>query len=78
MIKDGVDAGAPPERAIDWDVVQHAVGVKVAVTIEESSRVLAVWTQHAIAGQLAVKKEKSRTLLPGGPQHDMDPHRGRP
>ncbi len=50
---------ADPLRAIDWKVAQDEIGMKVAVLVEESGKVLCRWARDEITVQLAVIKGKS-------------------
>lgn len=57
-------AGMAPRASIDWGAARNAVGLEVAVVVEESSRLLAIWVRNAVALQLpAIIKESQRLAL---------------
>ena len=43
---------ADPLRRVDWSAARDAVGLEVAVTIEEAARVLHVWARDAVCSQV--------------------------
>jgi len=43
---------ADPLRRIDWKAARDAVGLQVAVTIEETSKVLHFWARDAVRSQV--------------------------
>jgi hypothetical protein len=45
---------ADPLRRIDWAAARDAVGLQVAVTIEETGKVLHLWARDAVRSQLLV------------------------
>ena len=49
---------ADPMRRIDWQAARDAVGLQVAVAIEETGKVLHAWTRDAVRSQVV-----------GGPRH---------
>ena len=44
--------GTDPLRRIDWAAARDAVGLQVAVTIEEAGKVLHAWARDAVFSQL--------------------------
>ena len=50
--KTGSALAADPLRGIDWAAARDAVGLQVAVTIEETGRVLHGWARDAVSAQL--------------------------
>ena len=51
----GVDASAltaDPLRGIDWGAARDAVGLEVAVAIEETGKVLHLWARDAVRSQV--------------------------
>lgn len=56
--------GIDPMASIDWRAARNAVGLEVAVVIEESSRLVATWARNAVELQLpAMIKESNRLAL---------------
>lgn len=55
-------AGVDPMSGVDWIAARNAVGLEVAVVIEESSRVLATWARNAVSLQVAGIAPQSRRL----------------
>ena len=45
-----------PVAQLDWSVVRDAVGLEVAVVVEESAKVLCSWARDAVVAQLSVSK----------------------
>jgi hypothetical protein len=54
LVRDGEPVGvqADPLRRLDWQAARHAVGLQVAVTIEETGKVLHLWTRNAVRSQV--------------------------
>ena len=44
--------GADPMRRIDWQAARNAVGLQVAVAIEETGKVLHAWARNAVRSQV--------------------------
>ena len=51
-LKTSAGLSADPLRRIDWAAARDAVGLQVAVTIEETGRVLYGWARDAVSVQL--------------------------
>ena len=49
-----VTLAVDPLRRIDWSAARNAVGLQVAVTIEETGKVLHLWARNAVPAQLVV------------------------
>lgn len=59
---DKATAGAPL-RGIDWSAARDAVGLQVAVVIEETGEVLQRWARDAVSAQVA-DPQRFRLRLP--------------
>ena len=55
-------AGVDPMASIDWGAARNAVGLEVAVVIEESSRLLTTWARNAVALQVPAILDESHRL----------------
>lgn len=63
QVSPGVEAvGTDPLAQLDWDAARNAVGLEVAVVIEETGRLLATWTRNAVARQGPAPAPESRPL----------------
>ena len=65
-----------PERQLDWDVARDAVGLQVAVVLEEGTKVLSRWARDAVLAQRTSPPAVATQHLPGhardaiaNPQH---------
>lgn len=47
-----VPLAGDPLRGLDWQAARDAVGLQVAVTIEETAKVLHLWTRDAVRSQV--------------------------
>ena len=72
-----VDLGCNPMQRLDWDAVQDAVGLEVAVIIEESGKVVGEWVQDAVLPQSLAGRGFPRQLIDSGCQDEIAP-RARP
>lgn len=52
--------GTDPLRRIDWSAARIAVGLQVAVTIEETGKVLHLWARDAVRSQVVVPSRHQR------------------
>jgi hypothetical protein len=66
----GGGQGAAGPR-VSWDAVRDAVGLEVAVIIEEVSRLLEDLVRDAVHRQVGVPARESRQVLPTGRRDDM-------
>lgn len=66
----GSGQGAAALR-VSWNVVRDAVGLEVAVIIEEISRLLEDVVRDAVHRQVGVAVRESRQVLPTGRRDDM-------
>jgi len=64
----GQEAAGP---RVSWDAVRDAVGLEVAVIIEEIARLLEDVVRDAVHRQVAVPARESRQVLPTGRRDDM-------
>ncbi len=64
-------AGVDPMLGVDWRAARNAVGLEVAVVIEESSRVLATWTRNAVSLQASRIVQQSRALPHPLPRNEI-------
>ena len=53
-----------PLAEIAWDVARDAVGVEVAVIVEETGKVLTLWARDAVHAQAAEMATKLAKVLP--------------
>lgn len=60
-----VASEADPLARLDWGAARNAVGLEVAVVIEETGRLLVSWARNAVMRQLPVLALESGPL--GGP-----------
>jgi hypothetical protein len=60
-----------PLDGLAWPAVRDAVGLQVAVIIDESGRLLERWTRDAVNAQLLEKKSKSREEGHWGSRDEM-------
>ena len=51
---------ADPLRGVDWTVARDAVGLQVAVTIEETARVVHQWARDAVRRQVVTTQPDGR------------------
>ena len=51
-----------PLARVDWAAARNAVGLEVAVIVEETGRVLASWARNAVTRQLPVLVQESGPL----------------
>jgi hypothetical protein len=58
-------------RRVSWDAVRDAVGLKVAVILEEISRLLEDVARDAVQRQVGAATWESRQVLPTGRRDDM-------
>ena len=57
--------GADPLAQLNWDAVRNAVGLEVAVVVEETGRLLASWARNAVPRQVpAIAPESGSQLGP--------------
>jgi hypothetical protein len=63
--------GVDPMSGVDWGAARNAVGLEVAVVIEETSRVLATWTRNAVSLQVAGMVRQSSALPYRSPRNDI-------
>lgn len=56
-------AAADPLAHLDWRAARNAVGLQVAVLVEETGRVLTTWARNAVARQVPVPAAESRAEL---------------
>jgi hypothetical protein len=61
----------PPQERLQWDAVRDAVGVEVAVVIEESVRHLVEWARDAVAAHPCGITNKCSGHGPGPPRDDI-------
>lgn len=54
-----------PLAQLNWNVARDAIGLQVAVVIEETGRLLVSWTRDAIAVQLPGSPHEMGRHLPG-------------
>lgn len=55
--------GRDPLAEIAWEVARDAVGLEVAVIVEETGKVLVSWARDAVHGQVAeITREVARVL----------------
>lgn len=62
---------ADPLGRVDWSAARDAVGMQVAVTIEEAARVLHVWARDAVRSQVFVPQADARRLQPRTERDDI-------
>ena len=62
---------AGPGPKLSWDVVRDAVGLEVAVILEEISRLLADVVRDAVQRQVGAAARESRQVQPAGQRDDM-------
>ena len=62
---------AGPGPGLPWDVVRDAVGLEVAVILEEITRLLEDVVRDAVHRQVGVPARESRQVLPTGRRDDM-------
>jgi len=62
---------AGPGPGLAWDVVRDAVGLEVAVILEEISRLLADVVRDAVRRQVGVRARESRQVQPARRRDDM-------
>jgi len=62
---------AGPGAGLAWDVVRDAVGLEVAVILEEISRLLADVVRDAVRRQVGVSARESRQVEPASRRDDM-------
>lgn len=55
---------ADPLRRLDWSAARDAVGLEVAVTIEEAARVVQQWARDAVCRQVVTAQADDRRLQP--------------
>ena len=67
---DGRQAAGPGPR-LSWDVVRDAVGLEVAVILEEISRLLEDIVRDAVQRQVGAPARESRQVQPAGRRDDM-------
>ena len=63
--------GVDPMSGVDWRAARNAVGLEVAVVVEESSRVLAIWTRNAVSLQGAGITPQSGPLPRQTPRNEI-------
>ena len=68
-----VRAGVDPMTSVDWQVARNAVGLEVAVVVEETSRVLATWARNAVALQGLGIASQSGRLPPPSARNGIGP-----
>ena len=56
---------------LSWDAVRDAVGLEVAVILEEISRLLADVVRDAVQRQVRAPARESRQVPPAGRRDDM-------
>jgi hypothetical protein len=66
---------ADPLRRLDWSAARDAVGMEVAVIVEETGRVLCGWARDAVQAHGGRKTRKSSGHGPA-PARDAIVHRG--
>ena len=71
-------ADAPPSARLDWGAVRAAVGLEVAVVVEEVGQVLLAAARDDFVGQPAVPKGESGQVLPVPARDDIATSTGRP
>jgi hypothetical protein len=70
QVAPGVEAvGADPLARLDWAAARNAVGLEVAVVIEETGRLLATWTRNAVTRQGPAPARESRPLRVSPPRN---------
>ncbi len=52
-------AGADPLAQLDWDAARNAVGLEVAVVVEETGRLLVTWARNAVPRQVPARAPES-------------------
>ncbi len=58
-------AEVSPMAGVDWQAARNAVGMEVAVVIEETGRMLATWARNAVMPQVpGIISESSRLPTP--------------
>ena len=62
---------ASPMRQLDWGVVRDAVGLEVAVVIEESAKVLCDWTRDAVISQPPLNESVTAKHPPNPARDEM-------
>lgn len=67
-----------PVGKLDWEVARDAVGLQVAVVVEESARLIVDWARDAVAPQQADITGKSDGLRGGEPQDELGAARAPP
>ncbi len=55
---------ADPLRRVDWSAARDAVGLEVAVTIEEAAKVLHLWARDAVCSQVHTPQADTRGVQP--------------
>jgi hypothetical protein len=67
--------GAPLERdpmaELVWDAARDAVGMEVAVIVEETGKVLVDWARDAVHAQHAEMTRQLAKVLPRGPRDEI-------
>ena len=58
-----VSADADPLAQLNWDAARNAVGLEVAVVIEETGRLLATFARNAVTRQVPATASESGLLL---------------
>ena len=56
---------ADPAAGLDWSAARNAVGMEVAVVIEECSEVIIQWARNAVNVKIQRQPVKSRKVHPG-------------
>ncbi len=58
-----VAADADPLARLNWDAARNAVGLEVAVVVEETGRLLATFARNAVTRQVPASASESGLLL---------------
>ena len=64
-------AAVAAEQRVHWDAVRDAVGIQLAVIIEEITKVLGDWVRDAVGRQVAVNARQFPGEMVAAPRDDM-------